>query len=165
METTDTPDTIKAPDGTRYYAPSTAAKRLGRTSRQIDRLVNRPDKDGRVVLRSTRNAAVIGLHHGPGRPPGYLVLADDVERMRRELLSALDVDNEISTVESELAAVRAAWEHEVIALRARVDELERQRDSTFKAFEKRLAAAAAQAEADREFLRAIHPSNPASSAG
>lgn len=152
---------ITGPDGIRYYAPSIAGKRLGRTSRQIDTMIDRPDNDQRESLRSSRDPAVLKLHRGPGRPPQYLVLAEDVERIRGDLLRALGVEVEIEALKSDLTDVRSAWEREVLALRARVSDLETQNDATLNAFEKRLDAAIAQTEADRQFLRALRSTSSA----
>jgi hypothetical protein len=113
------------------------------------------------MLRSTRDPALLELHRGSGRPPKYLLAADDVERMRCELLRALGVDQEIAVLRSTLADVREAWEREVVPLRARVSDVEEQKNAILKAVEKRLDATVAQAEADREFLRAASTSSGA----
>jgi hypothetical protein len=150
----DLAEAVSGPDGVRYYAPSTAAKRIGATPRQIDTLI-RPKLDRSTPLRFTRDPVVLALHRGPGRHPSYLVAADDVERIRNELLRDLGVAQQIDTLQAEVIAVRAAWEREVLPLRQRVSDLEEQRVATLQAFERRLDATIAQSEADREFLRAL----------
>lgn len=152
------PESIIGPDGTRYYTPASAGRRIGKTARQVDTLVTGSADDPTTALRSTRDPALVSLHRGRGRPPGYLVLADDVERMRTELLHLLGVDDEISALRSELVEVRAAWEREVLPLRTRLSQLEEEKVAILNAVEKRLDAAITQADADREFLRALRTS-------
>ncbi len=86
------------------------------------------------------------------------MVADDVERIRRKLLDELGVGRELADLRSTIVELRTAWEQETLALRARVDELEEEKRATLSALEKRFDAAVAQAEADREYLRALRAS-------
>lgn len=148
------PETVTAPDGTRYYAPSVAATRIGRSPRQIDTLVNR-DVGAADYVRSTQDPEVLDLHRGHGRPPSYLVAVDDIERIRQDLLRLLEVDEEPSALQSELANVRVAWEQEVLSLTARLAAVEGRTEDVLAAVEMRFNAAMAQLDADRAFIRAL----------
>lgn len=143
---------IPGPNGTRYLPPSVAARRLNKSTRQIDGLV------GRQELGSTRDGAILKLAKGPGRRPAYLVLAADVDDYQAKLLDDMGVLARLQKAEATVESVRSSWERETIALRARVAALEEQAEAILSAVDLRFRATRLQAEADAEFVRALRGS-------
>ena len=143
------PHTVVAPDGIRYYSPSLAARMLDRTSRQIESLVEQRQ------LGTTQDPLLLKQLSGPGRRPRYLVPAEDIDRMRRELLDRLGVAEELEQLKLELASAREAWEQETLELLTRATRLEEANRAILEAVEQRLVASTAHLQADRQFLLAL----------